>query len=615
MNIPKLPHARQHTQHTPHTPLQTPRTVSLPEFLMSRLPVRALVAAIALAFASGAHAQAQQPDDDDDDDAQSAMAVPVEQQKGPANLPAIPLTQPILYELLIAEIAAQRGSAGLSAQAYADLAQRTRDPRIARRATEIANRARLPNLALDSARIWHESDPSSVQALQTVTGLLINARRMVDAEPYLDKLLKSSATTPADGFMQLNRVLASNTNRESNLQLVRRLAARYPDLPQASFAVAQAAAAANDEPAALAEIRKAAQLKPDWEAPALFEAQLLQRKSPADAQARLLAFLGKYPQARDVRLTYARLLMMDKKVAEGRAQLQTLTAANPDSAEVHYSAGLLAAQAKEYEPAEAWMKRALQIGVRDPDGVRFTLGQIAEERKDSASAMAWYAQVQRGEQYVQARLRHAGIQAKQGKLAEARAFLKASSAGPRQQIQLLIGEAQLLREANQHTEAFKLLGAALEEQPDHPELLYDHALTAERLDRFDILEANLTKLIKARPDHAHAHNALGYSLAERNVRLDEARKLIQRALELSPEDSFIIDSMGWVYYRMGDHAKALEYLRRAYAGRPDGEIGAHLGEVLWVSGNRDEARKVWEDALKLHPDNEVLQKTIKRLQP
>ncbi len=570
-----------------------------------------LVTAFAMAFAAGAQAQAKA----DEEESPAALRPPVAGKPVERNLPSLTLTEPILYELLIAEIAAQRGSVGLAAQAYADLARKTRDPRIARRATELAGFARLPNLALESAKVWNETEPASIQALQTVTGLLIGARRVAEAEPYLDKLLRASSTSLADGFLQLNRVLASNSDRAANLEVVRKLAARHAELPQARFAVAQAAAVAGDESLALAEIRKAAELKPDWEAPALFEAQVLQRRSPAEAQARLAGFLDKYPQARDVRLSYARLLLLDRKPVESRAQLQTLVSAHPGSADVHYSAGLLAAQAKDYDAAEGWMKRALELGMREPNGVRYTLGQIAEERKDTQGALQWYGQVQSGDQYLPARMRYANILAKQGKLEEARSFLRASNAGGQQQVQLLIGEAQLLREANLHAEAFKLLGQALEEQPDQPELLYDHALTAEKLDRFDILEANLQKLIKARPDHAHAHNALGYSLADRNLRLDEAKKLIERALELSPEDSFIVDSLGWVYFRMGDNAKALEYLRRAYEARPDGEIGAHLGEVLWAAGERAEAERVWQEALKNHPENETLQKTIKRLKP
>jgi tetratricopeptide (TPR) repeat protein len=211
-------------------------------------------------------------------------------------------------------------------------------------------------------------------------------------------------------------------------------------------------------------------------------------------------------------------------------------------------------------------------------------------------------------------MRTANAIAKQGKLDEARAFLRKVAADhPGEQAQLTVAEAQLLREAQRHQDAFQLLSEALQKDPEQPELLYDVALTAEKLERFDVLEANLRKLMQVRPDHAHAYNALGYSFAERNMRLQEARKLIERALEISPDDSFIIDSLGWVLYRQGDLEGAAEQLRRAYGGRPDAEIGAHLGEVLWMMGERAEAERVWQESLKASPENETLHKTIQRL--
>jgi len=211
-------------------------------------------------------------------------------------------------------------------------------------------------------------------------------------------------------------------------------------------------------------------------------------------------------------------------------------------------------------------------------------------------------------------MRTASAIAKQGRLDEARAFLrKVAAEHPGEQAQLTVAEAQLLREAQRHQDAFQLLSEALQKEPEQPELLYDVALTAEKLERFDVLEANLRKLMEVRPDHAHAYNALGYSFAERNMRLPEARKLIERALEISPEDSFIIDSLGWVLYRQGDLKGAAEQLRRAYGARPDAEIGAHLGEVLWMMGERAEAERVWQESLKASPENETLQKTIQRL--
>jgi len=543
---------------------------------------------------------------DDDEAPHSASAAP-------GSLPAQELTEPLLYELLLAEVALQRGDAALAAQTYLELARSTRDPRVARRAVEVANAARAPQFALEAARTWHQADPASLQALQTLTALLVGARRVEEAEPYLAELLAKDGPAAANGFMQLQRLLAGNPDKQANQRLVRALAAKFPELPQARLALAQAALAANDAASALAQARHAVRLRPDWEAATLLEAQVLQQTSPAQAGAVLAAFLQKYPKAREARLSYARLLAGEKKYAEARAEFEKLLAAHPNNGDVMYAVGLLALQLKDYATAEANLRRLLDTGFRDPNGVRFTLGQAAEEQKKWGEAIDWYESIQRGEHFLPARMRAAGVMAKQGRLAEARKYLRAQGNGGEQGVQLLIAEAQLLREANQHGDAFDLLGEALRAQPDQPELLYDHALTAEKLERFEVLEGNLRKVIRIKPDHAHAYNALGYSFADRNLRLPEARKLIERALELSPQDYYIIDSMGWVLYRLGDLKGAAAQLRRAYEGRPDGEIGAHLGEVLWMLGERAEAERIWQEALKNHAENETLQKTVKRL--
>jgi tetratricopeptide (TPR) repeat protein len=586
---------------------------------MFALP-RWLAAFAAMLLAAGVllrGAQAQQPADEaDDDDDAPATGLSVPAPAAPQNLPLQDLTGQTLYDFLLGEIALQRGNPGLAAQTFLQLAKRTRDPRIARRAVEVANFARMPALALESARIWHEADPASAQALQSVTVLLVAARRVDEAEPYLAKLLAIDANAAANGFMQLGRLLSGNPDPAANLRVARNLAQRYPDLAQAHLAVSQVAASASDEALALAEARSAQALRPDWEVAALYEAQLLQRRAPAEAAQRLAAFLEKHPDSRDVRLGRARMLVLDKRYPEARAEFESILKRFPKDIDAIYAVGLLAFQVKEYAVAEENLKRLLELGYRDPNAVRYTLGQIAEEQKDWPRAIQWYETIQRGEQALPARVRIANAIAKQGKLAEARAYLHGVSAQAEpQRVQLLVAESQLLRDANLHREAFELLGQALQKSPDQPDLLYDHALTAEKLDRFDVLESSLKRLIQLKPDHAHAYNALGYSFAERNMRLPEAKQLIEKALEIAPADFFIIDSLGWVLYRMGDLKGAARELRRAWDGRPDGEIGAHLGEVLWALGDRDEARRIWQESLKASPESDTLQKTLKRFSP
>ena len=580
--------------------------------LLALLAVLPLAACVAVAQPAPPAAPDAGPAGADAEAPAPAPEAPASGAEAPA-LPTQELTEQVLYELLLAEVALQRGNPALAAQTYADLAQTTRDPRIAQRAVEVANFARTPQYALDAARVWHETDPGSVEALQSLTGLLIGMHKVEEAEPFLAELLARDGKAAAGGFLQLGRVLAGNPDKQANLRVVRSLAARNPVLPQAHLAVAQAALAAGDEAAALEEARTAAQLQPGWELAAIYEAQILQRKDPAQAERSLAGFLEKYPQAREARLAYARMLATDRRYPQARAQFEKLLAAYPDNGEVIYSVGLLALQMKDYATAESSFKRLLQKGYRDPDSVRYMLGQSAEEQKHWDEAKRWYGSVKQGDEALGARLRIAGVMAKQGKLDEARAYLSDLHATGEQRVQVLIAEAQMLRDANHHRDAYDLLGKALDAQPEQPELLYDHAITAEKLERYDVLEKNLRTLIRVKPDYAHAYNALGYSFADRNTRLPEARKLIQRALELSPEDAYIIDSMGWVLYRMGDLKGAEQWLRRAYNGRQDAEIGAHLGEVLWKKGDRGEAERIWDESLKASPDNETLQKTVKRL--
>ena len=274
---------------------------------MTLLARAACIALLAMFLTSPALAQSSaEPDDEDEAPPPSSSAQP-----GDA-LPLNDLSPEVLYGYLVAEIALQRGSAGLAAQTFVELAKRTRDPRIARRAVEVANLARMRDLALEGARIWYEVNPGSPQSLQTLTVLLIGARRVDEAEPLLEKLLARDGTAAANGFLQLGRLLASNPDRKQNLDVVARLARKHRKLPEAHFAVAQAAIAAEDEARALAAVREAARLRPEWELAALFEAQVLQRSKPDAAIARLAAFLVRNPDSREVRLNYARALVGER---------------------------------------------------------------------------------------------------------------------------------------------------------------------------------------------------------------------------------------------------------------------------------------------------------------
>jgi tetratricopeptide (TPR) repeat protein len=315
-------------------------------------------------------------------------------------------------------------------------------------------------------------------------------------------------------------------------------------------------------------------------------------------------------------MSYARVLVAERRYPEARVEFQTLSKDFPDNVDVVFAVGVLSLQLQDYALAEANFKRLLLLPYREKNTVRLYLGQIAEEQKNYPEALRWYSEVAGGEQYLQAQSRYALVLNKQGNLEAARAHLRQVEVDSDQsRTQLLLTEAQMLRDANRTREAFDLIGGALSSMPDQPELLYDYAMLAEKLERMDLLEQNLKKLISLQPDHAHAYNALGYSLADRNLRLPEAQALIEKALQLAPDDPFIIDSMGWLLFRAGKNQQALEYLKKAYSVRPDPEIAAHLGEVLWASGERVEAERIWIEAVKKVPGNDALNSTIKRFKP
>lgn len=531
-------------------------------------------------------------------------------------LPDVELTDDLLYKLLLAEVAVQRGQPHVAVPTYLELARETLDPRIAQRATEVAWNAHFRSAALEAATIWLQTDPKSTRARQIIAALLVNQADLDDVQPHLEKWLAADPDNVGQSFLQLNALMARHRDKAAGLKLMRGLAAKYPDVPEARLAVAQAAWNAKDSDLSLQEARAALALKPDWEVAALFVAQVLQRRSDEEAIEYLGGYLKDHPNARDVRLNYARLLVNVKRYPDAREQFEALVKAYPQNAEVHMAVALLAVQADDYDTAEAQFRRVLELDYKDPDAVRIYLGQVEEERKDYDAALKWFASVGHGPHYINAQARYAGVLAKEGKLAEARQHLQQVPAQSNiERVQLAQAEAQLLREANEYQEAFNVLGQALKKMPNAPDLLYDYAMAAEKVDRIDIVEANLRKLIKIRPDHAHAYNALGYTLADRNERVQEAHDLIQTALKLAPNDPFIMDSMGWVLYRMGRDEEGLDYLQRAYKMRPDAEIAAHLGEVLWALGRHDEARRVWGGALKEHPKNEALQKTVKRFLP
>lgn len=530
---------------------------------------------------------------------------------------AASLTPEILYQFLLSEIAGQRGELKLAADAYTDLAFKTRNARIAQRATEVALHSRQTDNAMRAARLWLELEPDSAKARQTWVSLLVGVGRLRDAKPYLQTMLEQSSRPVGEAFLQMHSLLSRGKDKRAVLDLMTELAGAYASVPEAHLAVAQSAWQAGQMEQAGQSLDEALRLRPDWEAVAIFKGKVLQAAKGEPAVLDYWrGYLERNPRAREVRMAYAQLLARGNRLPEARNEFQSLLRDAPANPDVHAAIGLLAMQMNDLDAAESSLKLALEHGHSEPGAVRMYLGQLDEGRRRYEDALGWYRAIQDGKQAFEARMREAQVLAKLGRTDQALRLLRAQEADDdAERVMLIQNEAQVLREARDHAGAYDALDRGLGQLPDNPELLYDRAMAAEKVDRLDQLEKDLRKLIELRPEHAHAYNALGYTLADRTSRIDEAIALLGKALSLAPDDPFILDSMGWALYKARRLDESVDYLRRALRSRDDPEIAAHLGEVLWQRGERDEARRIWQGSLKSHPDNQQLRETLTRFQP
>jgi tetratricopeptide (TPR) repeat protein len=525
-----------------------------------------------------------------------------------------------MFRYLAAEVAGQRGELGISSRLFYDLAKSTKDPKLAERAAKVAIYSQNPGLAVEATKLWVELNPDSVEAQQASTQMNVMTGNLGAAKPYLQKLL-TKEDTRANGFLYLNTLFANQSNKQAVLQLVKELAAPYQNLPEARLTTSQAAFQAGDFTLALNEVTAANQLRPHWEIAAIQQADILHSQSPTEAIMFYKKFLDDNPNANDARLNLARMLIKQQRFNEAKPELTKLSTLASSNPEILVVVGLLFVQSNDLVTAEQYFKQALESDLKGKNQIYIYLGQIAEKSKNDSEALRWFGMAtppekdapQQANQYLEARISMANIVARTNGADAAIALLdELSNLDTPQLAQVISAQSGFLVMAKRYQESYDLLAKAVANMPDMPDLIYDYAMAAERQQKFSIMETQLRKLIKMRPQFAQAYNALGYSFADRNTKLDEANKLISKALELSPNDHYIMDSMGWVLYRQGKLDQAYNYLNKAHTAQSDPEIAAHLGEVLWKMNRREEASQIWEEAFTKNPDNEVLMNTIKK---
>ena len=531
-------------------------------------------------------------------------------------LPNVAMDSDMLYQFLLGDIALQRGRPDLAVNAYLNLARTTRDPRVARRAAQLAFESRQLDKSLEAFSLWQEIEPAAPMANQMLLSLLLGTGKYQEARPQVTQMLAAATKSPGNVFMLIHSLLIRAPDKNAALEWLVEVAKPYPKVAEAHWAVAQLASAANKNELALTEIQQAVKLRPEWDMAAMYEVQLLLPKEPALALDKLKKFSEAHPDNKDVRLYYARALLEQKRYAESRVQFQKLLTADPENNELAFAIALLSLQLGELDRAEKELLETLNRGKKDADTVHYYLGQLNEAKKEEAKALEQYRLVLEGDYVFSAHLREAYLLNKANKLAEARAALKsAPAADDQQQVTLVLIDSQMLRDAKQYETSYQVLADELKTMPNQPQLLFEAAMAADKLGKYDLFEQTLRKLLQVAPDQAQAYNALGYSYLERNVKIEEGMKLVEKAYQIEPNDAAITDSVGWGYYRLGQLDKSVEFLRRAFAADPDPEIAAHLGEALWVQGNKDEAKKVLQNAIKTNPENEMLRLVVKKYIP
>jgi tetratricopeptide (TPR) repeat protein len=531
----------------------------------------------------------------------------------------------LFYQLLLGELNARGQDSAAGYALILDAARKTNDPALYQRAVDLAFQARSGEAALQAARAWKQALPQSRDANRYLLQILIALQRIQESAD----VLKSEIA------------LADPKDRPAVIAVIPRNFARINDKRQAAAVVEQALAdhlaspatggqawstigrmrlAAGDAPGALEAARRGQALAPRAEGPALLALEMMDAKQP-QAEALVRKYLEGKPLP-EIRMGYARALLETQRYPEALEQLKVITGEKPDFAEAWLVQGTLLVQDNQLAPAELALRKYVELAQpqraseernRGLAQAYLSLAQVSEKKRDFQAASAWLDRIENSQDLMAAQSRRASILARQGKLDEARKLIRSlPERQPTDARMKTMAEISLLREHKQYRPAYDLLAqvAAKENEPD---LLYDQAMMAEKLGDFPDMERLLRQIIAAKPDYHHAYNALGYSLAERSIRLPEARQLILKALEFAPGDPFISDSLGWVEFRMGNKAEALRILDTAYKSKPDAEIAAHLGEVLWSLGQRDRAQSVWREGLLLNAENETLQETLKRL--
>ena len=537
--------------------------------------------------------------------------VPVVKKPGPRDYPVAPFPKDVLYQLLVAEVAGYRGEYSIALEKYVDIALKTRDAGVAQRAAMLAVYLKKYDQALSTAKIWAEQEPDSIEAHRYVSEQLLRTGDMEQAITHMEVIKSLGGLANFESFAY-SAANMDDKGREVLLEAMTRMLAQYPGDQQLMFSKAVLLEQSGQLEAALQIANELLVQSKNLNVIVLKVNALKDLLRTEEALTFLESTIASLSDNRRLRLIYARMLFEAERLVDAEKQYEQVLEQAPNDGDILFALALISMEQGKDEAAKGYLNQMVRWN-RRANEAHYYLGSIADKQKNIPLALREYGLVTPGLEYLPAQVRIAALLVDQGRLNDARAHLENQRVNnPDRYNQLVMIEAQLLSERGHENEFFELMDRVLQEQPENIELLYFRGMTGERMGRLDILERDLLQVIKIDPDNADAMNALGYTLTDQTDRHEEALVLIERALEIKPNEAAFIDSLGWAQYRLKNYKDAVTNLRKALSMFNNDEVAAHLGEVLWVSGQQEEAQSVWQKALDLRPDSEILKRVIQQ---
>ena len=520
----------------------------------------------------------------------------------------------ILYTLLTAELAGQRGQYDIALDGYMEVAKRTQDPKFSERAVMIAMYVKNSNKTKEALNLWLRQDPKNLSARKIAALLALRTGNKSEATEHLNAMIVFDSAGFESALLELTDVIEKEGRVDIIGDVLDDLSKQHKDKAEIYFIQSLLALQKKDKNLAETKIQQALRLKPDWEKALILQAQIAVFSGDLDKAKLLLSDASdKYPENSKINRMFAQILIKTGGYKEAIEVYQKIILIDPKDVESQFAEGLVYLQLDQDQQAQDIFKKMLD----QPDWryqACFYLGKIEEKQGHLKKALSWFDQVIDGPFVFDASVSAISLLQKERRLEEANSRLSLLQIKfPKQKLRLVLVQADLYNQQKKYEEALAILTNGLIDFPDQKELLYTRALIAERINKFDMAEIDLKKILEIDPNNVEALNALGYTLLNNPSRYAEAEKFLGKALALEPNEAVIIDSYGWLQFKLGNFEVALKYLQQAYEKQPENEIAAHLAEVLWVLDRKDEAKKIFNKAIKGSLDDEYLQDFQRRV--